>query len=209
MNKCKVKKCSNSSLPKDRGHGGFCWKHYQQMWKNGRILDRTKYDKQEYIDCGDYYEICLYRGRKEQKEVARALIDKGDLNKVKDMKWCLLNTGYIYSRTGVKAIYLHRLILGDKHGFAIDHINHNTLDNRKANLRYVKHFQNMWNRKSSGCSFDKRTKKWQTYITVNKKHVWLGRFTNKQDAINARRKAEQKYFGEFAYNYNLYILCLK
>jgi len=39
-------------------------------------------------------------------------------------------------------------------------------------------------------------------IVINYKHVYLGEFKNKQNAINTRKNAEQKYFGEYAYNHN-------
>jgi len=58
------------------------------------------------------------------------------------------------------------------------------------------------NKKSKGYSWDKQLKKWTVYITVNKKHVWLGYFIKKQDAKKARKEAERKYFGEYAYNHN-------
>ena len=35
-------------------------------------------------------------------------------------------------------------------------------------------------------------------IVLNKKDIYLGRYSNKEDAIKARLEAEIKYFGEFA-----------
>ena len=43
-----------------------------------------------------------------------------------------------------------------------------------------------------------RLKKWIAYITVNKKRMHLGSFSDKEDAIKARLQAEAKYFKEFA-----------
>lgn len=45
-----------------------------------------------------------------------------------------------------------------------------------------------------GVSFSKRYNKWRSYITCKGKRHDLGSFENKQDAINARKSAEQKYF---------------
>lgn len=40
----------------------------------------------------------------------------------------------------------------------------------------------------------------RAFITVNKKYIHLGSFNTKDEAILARRKAEEKYFGEYSYN---------
>lgn len=87
-----------------------------------------------------------------------------------------------------------------------DHADRNPLNNRKYNLRKATSIENSQNQSLrrdntsniSGVYFNKSAKKWQPYITVNKKYVYLGIFDDKNDAIIARLKAEQKYFGEFA-----------
>jgi len=192
MEKCKVVRCSNKHY-----HKGYCMRHYHQMISHGNILKRTIYDPNEIIDCGDYYEICLYN--KECKEIARAKIDKDDLEKVKNYKWCFNNCGYV--ENGQIKSLLHHLIMGKKGGFEIDHKNTNKTDNRKQNLRFVTRSQNSMNKKNvKGYHFNVNDRKYRPYITINYKRIYLGRFANKQDAINARKKAEQKYFGEFAYN---------
>ncbi|MCC9273543.1 MAG: alcohol dehydrogenase [Enterococcus aquimarinus] len=45
-----------------------------------------------------------------------------------------------------------------------------------------------------GVYWDKRNKKWQSGITIKGKRIFLGYYANKQDAINARLEAEEKYF---------------
>lgn len=199
MKICKVKNCSNKYYGK-----GYCKIHYLQLYRNGKILNRTPYDSNEIIDCGDYYEVCIYSGKSEQKEVARTKIDKEDLEKVKNYKWYLNGTGYVVSNNKISndkniIIFLHHIILSKKVGFMIDHLNHDILDNRKQNLRYATRSQNIMNQKSSrGYSWYKKNKKWVAYIQKDNKKIHLGYFTNEQDAINARHQAELKYFGEFA-----------
>ena len=57
------------------------------------------------------------------------------------------------------------------------------------------------NSKSKGYHWDKLRNKWNVKIMLNRKSIFLGRFNfnKEQDAIKARREAELKYFGEFAY----------
>lgn len=78
----------------------------------------------------------------------------------------------------------------------IDHINHNKLDDRVANLRDVKPIINQRNRplhsnNTSGiCGIRFHDGKYEACIIINQKYIYLGRFTNKCDAIAARKAAE-------------------
>lgn len=45
-----------------------------------------------------------------------------------------------------------------------------------------------------GTSFDKSRNKWQARITINGKRKSLGLFLTQEEAISARKTAEQKYF---------------
>ena len=52
----------------------------------------------------------------------------------------------------------------------------------------------------TGVDWHKGWKKWRVRITVNHKTISLGAFDSMDDAIKARKEAEQKYFGEFSYD---------
>ena len=56
----------------------------------------------------------------------------------------------------------------------------------------------------TGVSYHKKSKKWTAYITVNRKRIWLGEYSNKEDAIRNRLIAEKKYYKEFAPQKDLY-----
>lgn len=87
----------------------------------------------------------------------------------------------------------------------VDHINGNTFDNRKCNLRIVTPEQNNLNKmpaKSSsskyiGVFWDKNKNKWCAKIKVQNKQLFLGYFEREQDAALARDYATKKYFKEF------------
>lgn len=200
FSKCEVNKCYDK-IHANLKKIGYCKKHYLQIYRHNKIFERTRYDFNEIIDRDNYYEIILYSGCGEQKEIARTLIDKEDLEKIKNYKWCLNGYGYVMTKINGKTTFLHRLIFNNLFiRNEIDHRNGNKLDNRKNNLRLVTHQQNQMNRKSEGYCWHKKAKKWMVYITANEKQIYLGLFEEKQEAIVARKRAEVKYFKEFRYN---------
>lgn len=50
--------------------------------------------------------------------------------------------------------------------------------------------------KPAGYAYEKKSGKWVAYICVNKNRIWLGRYDTEEEAISARREAEQKYAQE-------------
>lgn len=94
-----------------------------------------------------------------------------------------------------KTVYMHRVILNPKKDLQVDHVNGNSLDNRKSNLRLVNNRQNAQNRHHSrtskypGVSWYKSNKKWASNIEINGKTKHLGYFDNEIDAANAYQKA--------------------
>ena len=53
---------------------------------------------------------------------------------------------------------------------------------------------------ATGVYWDKRRNNWYAQITYNKKTISLGAFTDFDEAVKARKKAEEKYFGEYSYD---------
>ena len=90
----------------------------------------------------------------------------------------------------------------------IDHINHKLHDNRKANLRICEHMKNMMNQSKRsdntsgvpGVNYNKATNKWMVRIGVNGNRILLGLFDNFNDAVKARKNAEEKYYQQFSYD---------
>lgn len=136
-------------------------------------------------------------------------IDVDDVDKVKKYSWYENDEGYLISRINNKLVRMHRLIMDVKDKkMIVYHINHNTLDNRKVNLRIASRSQNNMNkiRQSNntsgvtGVTWDNKRKKWRAYIKVNSSQNELGYYDNFNDAVNARKNAEDKYFGEYSYD---------
>lgn len=139
--------------------------------------------------------------------------DLEDYEKIRCYCWTENRKGYIVTNSNGKEISLHALVMNRvdeaSDNKEIDHINGNESrnDNRKSNLRVCSRSNNAMNRglqsnnKSNytGVYYDKNLCKYKAYITINKKQIYLGIFSNKKDAIKVRKEAEDEYFGEYSY----------
>ena len=104
-------------------------------------------------------------------------------------------------------IFMHREIIEVDDGLLVDHINHKSIDNRKANLRPAtptqsnrnrRKFSGSSNSKYKGVYWKKHIKKWVAQIGVNRKVIHLGCFEKEIDAAKAYDQAARIYHGEFA-----------
>lgn len=140
------------------------------------------------------------------------LFDKEDYEKISNYCWFYAH-GYLVScANGYKnpRVYMHRFLLDCPSDKVVDHINHDTLDNRKCNLRICSRAENNRNvtitsQNSSGVrgvGLNNKKNRWVARITYNNKEYFLGSFLTKEEAIKTRKEAEQKFFGEFAYKEN-------
>lgn len=142
------------------------------------------------------------------------LVDEEDAEKISHYKWQLNDSAsnkiyfHVYTRNpdGTKTkIYLHRYLLNAEKGTVIDHINGNTLDCRKSNLRITDKIGNARNRcmgKNNtsgykGVSWADNAKKWRVRIMHDQKYKHIGYFETKELAYKAYCEASKKYHGEF------------
>lgn len=101
---------------------------------------------------------------------------------------------------------MHREIMNAPDGVQVDHINGDSLDNRKINLRLCTNAENLRNRGKQinntsgykGVCWSVRKQKWQAQIKVDRKAKFLGNFETPEDAARAYDAAAKKYHGEFA-----------
>jgi len=140
------------------------------------------------------------------------LVDETDYEELSKRKWYCSYSKYAtrnsYNKEGKKfSSYMHREILGLKYGDKrqVDHINHNTLDNRRENLRLCSNQQNQFNRKvKKGCTskykgvgWRKDKNKWTAQITVGGKNRNLGYFNDEKLAANTYACAAILNYGPF------------
>lgn len=143
-----------------------------------------------------------------------ALVDDEDYERVMQFKWSYrISRGHVYAcrmdyassgeRTSVP---LHRFIVGASKGVFVDHIDGDTLNCRRYNLRQCSNAENLRNRGAQknnksgykGVCWANGIQKWMAQIKVNRKTIHLGNFDDVLEAAQAYRAAAIKYHGEFA-----------
>lgn len=141
-----------------------------------------------------------------------ALIDNEDFERVNQYKWCykiskIFKNGEEYGvavhgfwdskRKQNKIVKLHRFILDLKDPkIMVDHINHNTLDCRKDNLRAVNGTLNNMNKQGvKGYYWDKLNKQWKVELGYYGKRIWLGRHNTEAEAKKAYKEGVLQYYG--------------
>jgi hypothetical protein len=107
-------------------------------------------------------------------------------------------------------IGMSRVLMNPTKEKEIDHINHDTLDNRKINLRIVDKKQNAFNRKTYSTNklgfkgvYSMNPNVWKTKpfvasIQVEGKRIHLGYYKTAKEAAIAYNQAAKKHHGQFA-----------
>lgn len=143
----------------------------------------------------------------------QVLVDDEDFEKINKHKWYAHSSGGRWYAVRTiwgkhrRMIYMHREVLDTPKHCHTDHINGNSIDNRKYNLRVCNSQQNSFNRISptksnktgiKGTCWNVNAKKFSAQIVIDRKKTHLGYFTVLGDADQAYREAEFKQFGDFA-----------
>lgn len=172
-----------------------------------QLAERSKKQFKKYNDYEvqeDY--VIMYTQKGEM-----FLVDLDEFWKVKNICWCKNNGGYLSGANteNQEKELLHRYIMNCPAELEVDHINSKAkYDNRKSNLRVATRQQNSANKGISsrnksgvtGVSWSKSQQKWRARIHQNHKEIHLGYFENFEDAVHARKQAEEKIYGDFTYD---------
>lgn len=133
-----------------------------------------------------------------------ALIDDEDYALVSAKSW--YKNGARIRDTSYK-IELSRYIMNPDVGLVVDHINGDTFDNRRSNLRICSVAENARNKRCRrsdsgfiGVNRDKRSKvtKYHAAVIVDRKKHYIGTFTDPVEAAKARDELAKKLHGQFA-----------
>lgn len=143
------------------------------------------------------------------------LVDDEDYADLSRWKWTYTahRTGYAvrgdYVHGNRKTVYMHRIITKAQIGDEVDHINHDTLDNQRSNLRRASRSENARNqskrRSYRGVPTVSQYKgvtwahgRWIATITVKRKQTHIGAFADEMQAARAYDAAARQHFGSFA-----------
>jgi hypothetical protein len=104
---------------------------------------------------------------------------------------------------GNKKVYLHRVLMNCPANEVVDHINGDTTDNRRSNLRVCSNVMNTKNLKKQangitskykGVSYYKKGNNWEVSVGG----LYIGRFKSEVEAALAYNESATSYFGKYA-----------
>ena len=187
----------------------LCRKHREQFMKYGEFKDNNSrgiFDSNEIRKFENHAEIDTYDQFGNVTETY--ILDLEDIDKLEGKKWMTVyKTGKPYLKTGnqkSKIEYFHRIIMNNPDN-QVDHIDGNTLNNKKSNLRIVSLEDNMKNLKKKstntsgirGVSFSERDQLYKVDFTYEKKRYYFKGFPTKAEAVALRFLCEKYILKEY------------
>lgn len=187
------------------GNGNFyCGKHCHELYRYGSITEKVTYT---FLD-NNRVEISIKGNNNNIKKVIVSAVDVpfvfGKSLQVMSLGYLLVD-GKLFHRSLCESLGLEFEV--------VDHIDRNTTNNDRRNLRVCSSRQNLLNKgkqkkiESSeiiGVNYRKDRNKWRAYISIGHNTMSLGNYENKEDAIKARLKKEREIFGEYSPNIHFF-----
>jgi hypothetical protein len=135
-------------------------------------------------------------------------IDDEDFPEISKYRWRISksNKTKTYIKGGpCSAIYMHRFIMQANDGFDVDHIDGDTFNNKRSNLRICIHSDNLCNsrRRSDnksghrGIGYDKKGDRWVAETTYRGSRIRIGRYKTKEEAVAKYEEYARELFGVF------------
>ena len=176
--------------------------------------------KNTYEIIDDYVIINIKRVN---GDIFKTLVSLSDLEKMKNFNYSwyvhycknsssyyVLSTVYLGTFNGkpkYKSMPLHKFIMDAEDNTYVDHINHDSLDNRRENLRVVTNNENTKNRKSKNSNnksgyrnVSKQGKFWVVQMQIDGQNIILNRFPldKLEEAGFYAKEMRRILYGEFA-----------
>lgn len=196
---CTIREVSQNSLTQGKSKSCGCLQ--KEVAAITIVKARKKYNP---FVVNDKYVI-LYTFKNEP-----FLVDIEDFGRIHKYCWHKNDNGYLVTTINHTTVYLHRMIMRAPKNIDVDHKHGSNTkhDNRKSNLRLATVSQNGMNKDIQsnntsghvGVGWSKKFQKWEAKIQIDGKSKHLGMFANIEDAVKARKKAEDYYFGEFSFD---------
>lgn len=144
-----------------------------------------------------------------------ALVDDEDFTSLNEYIWCATvkhhqkapDEYYATRKSGNKHILMHRIILNAPKGQNVDHIDGNSLNNQRANLRLATQSQNGCNRGKSkvntsgykGVFLERSTGRFRARIGLNHKKYHIGVYATAREAAKAYNDMAVQLHGVYAH----------
>lgn len=192
------------------------WRNPKYKHKFCCIECHNKFVIGNKIEILDDYAVMYIKSK---NQILQVLIDKEDVDKVKRYTWHAsyqkdIANYYIETNKKISGgkfmLFLHRYLMDAKDSLTIDHINHNTLDNRKLNLRVCSQKENNLNQAElrrnnktgyRNISWQKSCEKYIVTLMIDGKNKTIGRTSSLDDAVKMRDKAKRQYGVKSVYNF--------
>jgi len=165
-----------------------------------------KWAKHKWELLPDGESVCVWVKRKKDGQVIPFLFDLDFLESYTGSMCAKFERGWRAKMPGNKG-YIHRLIITCPAHLMVDHINQDTQNNRRQNLRHATRAENGFNRQLN-CNNKTRNKgvykiknntnPFRASISYNGKTINLGCFSTAKDAAYAYDKKAVELFGKFA-----------
>lgn len=172
------------------------------------------------------YYVIIYINKKGFEKPFEVYIDLEDLDKVKKYSWNIQynkNNNEFYASTNIYyktedgklksyPLWMSRYILDiteRSRSIQADHVGHDTLDNRKNNLRISKSGENSANRKGANKNnkttgvrnityIERDNVYWVQFMKAGERFRWIFPLSQFEEAYEFAKKKRQELFGEFA-----------
>lgn len=196
MPKCCVESCIDQAKSR-----GMCSKHYGEFYRFGEVkTDIVYFQDTDFPGCTG---LVIYNAKYEIAAIT--YFTSSHRRAVNGRSWHITPKGYVETTTSRKTIGMHRIVMSATSKFEVDHINHNTLDNRDANLRLCNRSQNVANIRArnsesgyKGVSLNKESEFWHARISEKGTTLKLGVFETPEEAAWAYDVQAYRIHGEFA-----------
>ena len=163
----------------------LCFRYKFEGWRKVGKMNKSQ---NRYILSDEYVLLKI-------SEEIWTIIDREDYERVSEHKWHAggSKNQYAYTHLNGKHISLQRFLVDCPANLVVDHINHDTFDNRKANLRICTQKENAHN-KREGSGVHRHRNKWKAIISINGKKTYLGVYETYEEALKVRKEAEKLYY---------------
>lgn len=180
-------------------------RHSKHHYCSKECAVQAKRKLNTFFKAGKFY-IMEVRKPNTDKMLA-VLIDEQSKSKIENSYWGAtysddIENYYIHTRIQDQQkryhkIFLHRLLTNCPTGLTVDHINHNTLDNRLRNLKVCTQAENNYNKPFlqsnnktgyRGISFYNRDCLYVVRLRIDKKDIVIGRFKTLEQAVETKHR---------------------